>query len=116
MQIHTRAMGSHLYSSQCFDGIQICCLNCRQQTENHADNGGEHHRDDDCRNADGHRDLGHGGDQLGKTDAGGGGTVAAPIFRAAAERFINGLNLTPSDPEAYEKYLASKEESGNLNK
>ncbi len=46
----------------------------------------------------------------------GGGTVAAPIFRAAAERFINVLNLTPSDPEAYEKYLASKEESANLNK
>ncbi len=41
----------------------------------------------------------------------GGGTVAAPIFRAAAERFINVLNLTPSDPEAYEKYLSSKEES-----
>ena len=38
------------------------------------------------------------------------------IFRAAAERFINVLNLTPSDPEAYEKYLASKEESANLNK
>ena len=46
----------------------------------------------------------------------GGGTVAAPIFRAAAERFINVLNLTPSDPEAYEKYLATKEESANLNK
>ena len=46
----------------------------------------------------------------------GGGTVAAPIFRAAAERFINVLNLSPSDPEAYEKYLASKEESANLNK
>ena len=46
----------------------------------------------------------------------GGGTVAAPIFRAAAERFINVLNLTPSDPEAYEKYLASKEESDNLKK
>ena len=46
----------------------------------------------------------------------GGGTVAAPIFRAAAERFINVLNLTPSDPEAYEKYLASKEESANLKK
>ena len=46
----------------------------------------------------------------------GGGTVAAPIFRAAAERFINVLNLTPSDPEAYEKYLATKEESANLKK
>ena len=46
----------------------------------------------------------------------GGGTVAAPIFRAAAERFINVLNLTPSDPEAYEKYLATKEESDNLKK
>lgn len=38
----------------------------------------------------------------------GGGTVAAPIFRAAAERFINVLNLQPSDPAAYEKYLAEK--------
>lgn len=38
----------------------------------------------------------------------GGGTVAAPIFRAAAERFIETLNLQPSDPEAYEKYLAEK--------
>ncbi len=38
----------------------------------------------------------------------GGGTVAAPIFRAAAERFIEILNLQPSDPEAYEKYLAEK--------
>ena len=46
----------------------------------------------------------------------GGGTVAAPIFRAAVERFINVLNLAPSDPEAYEKYLATKQESANLNK
>ena len=46
----------------------------------------------------------------------GGGTVAAPIFRAAVERFINVLNLTPSDPAAYEKYLASKQESANLKK
>lgn len=46
----------------------------------------------------------------------GGGTVAAPIFRAAVERFINVLNLAPSDPEAYEKYLASKQESANLKK
>ncbi|MBR5894736.1 MAG: hypothetical protein IKZ13_04260 [Akkermansia sp.] len=38
----------------------------------------------------------------------GGGTVAAPIFRAAAERIINVLNLQPSDPAAYEKYLAEK--------
>lgn len=38
----------------------------------------------------------------------GGGTVAAPIFRAAAEEFIKVLNLQPSDPEAYEKYLAEK--------
>jgi hypothetical protein len=42
--------------------------------------------------------------------------VAAPIFRAAVERFINVLNLTPSDPAAYEKYLASKQESANLKK
>ena len=41
----------------------------------------------------------------------GGGTVAAPIFRAAAERFINVLNLQPSDPAAYEKYLAEKAEA-----
>lgn len=41
----------------------------------------------------------------------GGGTVAAPIFRAAAERFINVLNIAPSDPEEYEKYLASKQEA-----
>ena len=34
----------------------------------------------------------------------GGGTVAAPIFRAAAERIINLYNLTPSNPEAYERY------------
>lgn len=38
----------------------------------------------------------------------GGGTVAAPIFRAAAERIIQILNLQPSDPEAYEKYMAEK--------
>lgn len=41
----------------------------------------------------------------------GGGTVAAPIFRAAAERMINVLNIAPSDPEAYEKYLANKKSS-----
>lgn len=40
----------------------------------------------------------------------GGGTVAAPIFRAAAERFIDVLNIPPSDPEEYEKYLASKQD------
>lgn len=38
----------------------------------------------------------------------GGGTVAAPIFRAAAERIINVLNIEPSDPAAYEKYLEEK--------
>ena len=38
----------------------------------------------------------------------GGGTVAAPIFRRAAERFISVLNIQPSDPEAYEKYQAAK--------
>lgn len=41
----------------------------------------------------------------------GGGTVAAPIFRAAAERFINVLNIAPSDPEEYEKYLAGKQDT-----
>ncbi len=40
----------------------------------------------------------------------GGGTVAAPIFRAAAERFINVLHLQPSDPAEYEKYLAEKQQ------
>ena len=39
----------------------------------------------------------------------GGGTVAAPIFRQAAERFINVLNIPPSDPEAYERYRNSKD-------
>ena len=46
----------------------------------------------------------------------GGGTVAAPIFRAAAERFINILNLTPSDPEAYENYLAHKNDPENADR
>ena len=43
----------------------------------------------------------------------GGGTVAAPIFRGAAERIINLLNIPPSDPEAYEKYKAAKESTAN---
>lgn len=38
----------------------------------------------------------------------GGGTVAAPIFRAAAERMIHVLNLPPSDPQAYEQYLSQQ--------
>lgn len=42
----------------------------------------------------------------------GGGTVAAPIFHAAALRFINVLNLTPSDPAAYEAYIKNKNEAG----
>ncbi|MDO5469929.1 MAG: penicillin-binding transpeptidase domain-containing protein [Akkermansia sp.] len=41
----------------------------------------------------------------------GGGTVAAPIFRAAAERFIKVLHLQPSDPAEYEKYLSEKEQA-----
>lgn len=45
----------------------------------------------------------------------GGGTVAAPIFRQAAERFISVLNLQPSDPEAYEKYRSSKEREAAAN-
>lgn len=40
----------------------------------------------------------------------GGGTVAAPIFHAAAERIINLLNMQPSDPAAYETYLKKKAE------
>ena len=39
----------------------------------------------------------------------GGGTVAAPIFRQAAERFISVLNIQPSDPAAYEQYRNSKD-------
>ena len=46
----------------------------------------------------------------------GGGTVAAPIFRAAAERFINVLNIQPSDPEAYEKYLAEQQTQASAQK
>ncbi len=42
----------------------------------------------------------------------GGGTVAAPIFRAAVERMIGVLNIQPSDPEAYEAYLARVKEAG----
>ena len=38
----------------------------------------------------------------------GGGTVAAPIFHAAAERLINLLNIAPSDPAAYERYRNSQ--------
>lgn len=34
----------------------------------------------------------------------GGGSVAAPIFRHAAERFINVLNLTPSQEEEYKTF------------
>ncbi len=41
----------------------------------------------------------------------GGGTVAAPIFRAAVERMIGVLNIKPSDPEAYEAYLKEKQEA-----
>ncbi len=42
----------------------------------------------------------------------GGGTVAAPIFRAAVERMIDVLNIAPSDPAAYEAYLAKLKEEG----
>ena len=38
----------------------------------------------------------------------GGGTVAAPIFRNAAEQFIKVLGIQPSDPAAYEKHLKSQ--------
>lgn len=40
----------------------------------------------------------------------GGGTVAAPIFRAAAERFIEVLDIKPSDPEAFAEYQQKKQE------
>ncbi len=42
----------------------------------------------------------------------GGGTVAAPIFRAAVERMIDVLNITPSDPAAYEAYLERIKKEG----
>ncbi len=42
----------------------------------------------------------------------GGGTVAAPIFRMVAERMIDVLNLTPSDPAAYEAYLEKIKKEG----
>ncbi len=42
----------------------------------------------------------------------GGGTVAAPIFRAAVERMIDVLNIAPSDPAAYEAYLTKIKEEG----
>ncbi len=42
----------------------------------------------------------------------GGGTVAAPIFRAAVERMIDVLNITPNDPEAYEAYLEKLKKEG----
>ncbi len=42
----------------------------------------------------------------------GGGTVAAPIFRAAAERMIDVLNIAPSDPAAYEAYLEKIRKEG----
>ena len=51
---------------------------------------------------------------IGRQPSGGG--VAAPIFKAAAERMINVLNLTPNDPEAYEKHLTSKKEEANSKK
>ncbi len=43
----------------------------------------------------------------------GGGTVAAPIFHAAAERLINLLNIAPSDPAAYERYRNSQNLTAN---
>ncbi len=42
----------------------------------------------------------------------GGGTVAAPIFRAAVERMIDVLNIAPSDPAAYEAYLEKLKKEG----
>ncbi len=40
----------------------------------------------------------------------GGGTIAAPIFRATVERIIELLNIEPSDAEAYQKYLDKKQQ------
>ena len=37
-----------------------------------------------------------------------GGTVAAPIFRNAAERFIDVLNIQPNNPEAYAKHRSAQ--------
>ncbi len=45
----------------------------------------------------------------------GGGTVAAPIFRAAAERFIDVLNLQPADPIAYDRYRSGNDRSAQAN-
>ena len=45
----------------------------------------------------------------------GGGSVAAPIFRQAAERFINVLNIQPNDPVAYERYRNSKDRTVSQN-
>ncbi len=45
----------------------------------------------------------------------GGGTVAAPIFRQAAERFINVLNIQPDDPVAYERYRNNKDRTAQQN-
>ncbi len=41
----------------------------------------------------------------------GGGTVAAPIFRAAAERMVDVLNIAPDDPEAFDAYRKNKDEA-----
>lgn len=60
-----------LHPSQGFDGIQVGCLYRRQQAENHADEHGEHHGNGDGAHVDGHRDLHHPGDQLGKANAAG---------------------------------------------
>ena len=46
-----------LHSAQRVDGVQVCGLGGGQQAEDHADEGGEHHGDDDCRGTDGHGNL-----------------------------------------------------------
>ena len=40
-----------------------------QQAEDHADEGGEHHGDDDCRGTDGHGNLHQAGNQLRQANA-----------------------------------------------
>lgn len=58
-----------LYSAQCVDGVQVCGLGGGKQAEDHTDEGGEYHGDDDCRGTDGHGNLHQAGDQLRQANA-----------------------------------------------